>query len=210
MPGAFRGEQVLGELSTSEMKTPGDAAGRQLAGRKTVGEVDVSAPARTSVQIRLVDGAEADCRAGVNLAREAHLHMVFRDIPFSEEKAKAIYAKAVVQPERFGLIYAVPAADELLAEDGLLGFASVQVSEHFLGIGTQIATVQTLNVSQELSGTLLDGKVALRLVQAVRHWAKTRNFTHLVVHVTNGDNAEDADRFFLRCGIVTVGENYVG
>ncbi|WP_422376202.1 hypothetical protein [Roseibium sp.] len=163
---------------------------------------------RTSVKIRLVNGSESDCRAGVYLAREAHQHTIFRDIAFSEDKARAIYDKAVRQPERCGLIYAVPGADEPLAEDGLLGFASVHAGEHFLGEGTLIATVQTLNISQKLSGTLLGGKVALRLVQAMRHWAKTRNCAHLMVHVTNGDNAEDADRFFRRCGLVTVGGNY--
>lgn len=163
---------------------------------------------RTSIKLRLADGSETDCRAGIHLAREAHLRTIFRDIPFSEAKARAIFDKAIVEPERFGLIYAVPGADEPLAEDGLLGFASVQAGEHFLGSGTLIATVQTLNISQKLTGTLLGGKVALRLVQAVRDWAKERGCAHLMVHVTNGENAEDADRFFRRCGMVTVGGNY--
>ncbi|MEM5585969.1 hypothetical protein WNZ15_26185 [Roseibium sp. AS2] len=192
---------MIGERASNEMKTPADAAARKTDGR-------VHRPARTSVKIRLADGSETDCRAGVHLAREAHLHTVFRDIPFSEDKAKAIFDKAIGQPERFGLIYAVPGADEPLTEDGLLGFASVQAGEHFLGTGTLIATVQTLNISQKLTGTLLGGKVALRLVQAVRHWARTRNCAHLMVHVTNGENAADADSFFRRCGMVTVGGNY--
>ncbi|POF28116.1 hypothetical protein [Roseibium marinum] len=69
----------------------------------------------------------------------------------------------------------------LLTEDGLLVFASVNAGEHFLD-----------------TGTLLGGKVALRLVQTVRHWAKVRSCTHRMVHVTNDDNVEDADRFFRR------------
>lgn len=176
-----------------------------------------SSPARAKspratpgLTLRLADGSEADCRAGISLAREAHGRTIFRDIPFSEDKARAIYAKAVVQPERFGLIYAVPGGDTPLAEDRLLGFASIHAGEHFLGTGTLIATVQTLNISQRLSGTLLGGRVALRLVQAVRQWARERDCRHLLVHVTNGENAEDADRFFRRCGMVTVGGNYHG
>ncbi|GAB2188359.1 hypothetical protein [Roseibium sp. LAB1] len=164
---------------------------------------------RTGIKLRLADGSETDCRAGIHLAREAHLRTIFRDIPFSETKARAIFNKAMSEPERFGLIYAVLGVDEPLAEDGLFGFASVQVGEHFLGTGALIATVQTLNLSQKLTGTLLEGKVALRLVQAVRHWAATRSCSHLMVHVTNGENAEDADRFFRRCGMVTVGGNYI-
>ncbi|MCV0426752.1 MAG: GNAT family N-acetyltransferase, partial [Roseibium sp.] len=63
---------------------------------------------------------------------------------------------------------------------------------------------------QKLSGTLLGGKVALRLVQAVRQWAKERNCEHLMVHVTNGVEVQDVDRFFRRCGMKTVGGNYKG
>lgn len=159
--------------------------------------------------VRLANGSESDCRAGVFLAREAHRHTIFRDIPFSEDKARAIFEKATSQPGRFGLIYAVPGADEPLSEKGLYGFASVHAGEYFLGAGALIATVQTLNISQRLTGTMLGGKVALRLVQAVRHWAKERGCAHFMVHVTNGDNAEEADRFFRRCGMKTIGGNYV-
>ncbi|MEO9526370.1 hypothetical protein [Roseibium sp.] len=193
---------MIGERASNEMKTPTGEAGRKTDGR-------VHGPARTSVKIRLADGSDADCLAGVHLAREAHGRTIFRDIPFSEDKARTLFDKAIGQPERFGLIYAVPGVEGPLAKDGLLGFASVHAGEHFLGTGTLIATVQTLNISQNLSGTLLGGKVALRLVRAVRHWAKERGCAHLLVHVTNGENAEDADRFFRRCGMVTVGGNYV-
>ncbi|MCV0426755.1 MAG: GNAT family N-acetyltransferase [Roseibium sp.] len=158
--------------------------------------------------VRLVNGSEEDARAGISLAREAHRNTIFRDIPFSEQKAMAIIERALAHPERNGLIYAVPGGDVPLTEDGLYGFASVHAGEYFLGTGTLIATVQTLNVSQKLSGTLLGGKVALRLVQAVRQWAKERNCEHLMVHVTNGVEVKDADRFFRRCGMKTVGGNY--
>jgi GNAT superfamily N-acetyltransferase len=193
---------------------PGGAPARDEAPRRAVAAAGsrptrrASARGKPGLTLRLADGSEADCRAGIHLAREAHGRTIFRDIPFSEDKARAIYTKAVAQPERFGLIYAVPGADAPLKIDGLLGFASVQAGEYFLGTGTLIATVQTLNISQKIAGTLLGGKVALRLVQAVRHWAKERGCAHLMVHVTNGENAEDADRFFRRCGMVTVGGNY--
>ncbi|TYC53804.1 hypothetical protein FMN50_13605 [Rhodobacterales bacterium] len=159
--------------------------------------------------VRIAGGMEADYRAGLHLAREAHQHTLFRDIPFSEDKARAIFERATARPDRNGLIYAVPGMDAPLVEDGLLGLAAVQAGEYFLGEGTLIATVQTLNISRKLSGTLLGGKVALRLVQAVRHWAKARNCEHLLVHVTNGENAEEADRFFRRCGMVINGGNYI-
>ncbi|MBG6155993.1 hypothetical protein IWQ52_002041 [Labrenzia sp. EL_159] len=159
--------------------------------------------------VRLADGSEADYRAGVYLAREAHQNTIFRDIPFSEAKARAIFDKAMAQPGRFGLIYAVPGGSEPLAEIGLYGFASVQAGEYFLGSGTLIATVQTLNISQRISGSFLGGKVALRLFKALRHWSQTQGCEHLMAHVTNGMGVEDADRFFRRCRMTTVGGNYL-
>ncbi|TYC78818.1 hypothetical protein FMN63_02845 [Stappia sp. BW2] len=76
------------------------------------GKTSVSVrPKRTSVKLRLADGSETDCRAEIHLAREAHLRTIFRDIPFSEAKARAIFDKAIVEPERFGLINAVPGPD---------------------------------------------------------------------------------------------------
>jgi hypothetical protein len=78
------------------------------------GKTSVSvAPKRTSVKLRLADGSETDCRAGIHLARETHLWTIFRDIPFSEAKARAIFDKAIVEPERFGLIHAVLGTDEV-------------------------------------------------------------------------------------------------
>ncbi|MCR9284781.1 MAG: hypothetical protein NXH99_24020 [Rhodobacteraceae bacterium] len=70
--------------------------------------------------------------------------------------------------------------------------------------GNLIATVQTLNISQKLTGALLGGKVALSLVHAVRHWANTRGCAHVMVHVTNGENAENAHWIFRRSGPVTI------
>ncbi len=125
--------------------------------------------AKGNMVVRLANGSEADYRAGVYLAREAHQNTIFRDIPFSEAKARAIFDNAMAQPSRFGLIYAVPGGGGPLAEDGLYGLGSVHAGEYYLGSGTLIATVQTLNISQLVSGTFLGGKVALRLVKAIRH-----------------------------------------
>jgi hypothetical protein len=157
----------------------------------------------------LASGSEADWQAACYLAREAHQNTIFRDIPFAEDKARAIYDRACKDPDRFGLIFAAPNTSEPLKPDSLYGFAAIHAGEYFLGKGTLIATVQTLNMSQKLSGTLLGGKVALRLLKAVRHWAKTRKCEHLMVHVTNGVDAQEADELFRRCGMKTVGGNYL-
>ncbi len=109
-----------------------------------------------------------------------------------------------------GVIASRVVSGAIAAEDGLYGFASAHAGEYFLGSGFLIATVQTLNISQQISGTFLGGKVALRLVKALRHWAKTRNCEHLIAHVTNGVSVTESDQFFRRCGMKTVGGIYFG
>jgi len=96
-----RGDNDLSEEAMGEASVPAEAT--------VCGDAAVSGkPTRAGVKLRLADGSESDCRAGIHLAREAHFRTIFRDIPFSEAKARAIFDKAVRQNERFGLIYAVP------------------------------------------------------------------------------------------------------
>jgi len=96
------------------------------------------------------------------------------------------------------------------AGDGALaGFAYVQAGEYFLSEGDLVATVLTLNVARDLARTPLGGRVALRLVAAVRQWAGARGCTHLLVHATGGIDPSGTDRFLRRCGFKVVGGNYV-
>lgn len=201
------------DLSGRVDSVPGETGpAAQVSGAAEAGSSDgvtKTKSAKGNMVVRLIDGSETDYRAGVYLAREAHQNTIFRDIPFSEAKARAIFDKAMAQPGRFGLIYAAPGGDEPLAENGLYGFASIHAGEYFLGSGALIATVQTLNISRGFTGKMVAGKVALRLMQAIRHWAKERRCSHILVHVTNGMNTVESDRFFRRCGLKTVGGNYV-
>jgi hypothetical protein len=201
------------DLSGTADQVSADRDGAQLdAPRPLVeaaGDRSGADRAHSNMIVRLANGSEADWQAACYLAREAHLNTSFRDIPFAEEKARAIYDRACKDPGCIGLVLATPNTSEPLKPDSLHGFASIHAGEYFLGNGSLIATVQTLNISKKLAGTLLGGKVALRLVKAVRHWAKIRNCEHLLVHVTNGVDAHEVDKFFRRCGMTTVGGNYV-
>lgn len=163
---------------------------------------------RPSLHIRLAQDTEWDWQASFRLAREAHQNTIFNAIPISETKVRAIFDRAITQPDRFGLIYALSEPLETQDDNGLCGFASVHAGEYFLGEGALIATVQTLNISGKLEGTLLAGKVAVRLMQAIRHWAQTRDCQYLITHVTNGHDPARADRFFRKCGMKTAGGNY--
>lgn len=55
------------------------------------------------------------------------------------------------------------------------------------------------------TGSMLAGKVALRLMQAIRQWAKERRRSHILVHATNGISAAESDQFFRRCALKMFG-----
>ncbi len=156
------------------------------------------------ILVRLARDSEADFNAAFDLVRDAHNRTIFRDIPFSERKARALFDKVVRQPDQHGLLLAT-----LNEEEKPVGFASLNAGEYFLGEGALVCSVTGLYYDSSLSGTMLAGKVALRLMQAIRQWAKERNCSHILVHVTNGISAAESDQFFRRCGLKTVGGNYV-
>ncbi|WP_157727586.1 hypothetical protein [Stappia sp. ES.058] len=72
-----------------------------------------------------------------------------------------------------------------------------------------MATVLALVTKQEIAATPLGGRAALKLVEAVRQWARERACKHLLVHATGGIAPARTDRFFRRCGFKVVGGNYV-
>ena len=168
------------------------------------------------VRLRLARDTEADFRAGLALARELHDQTLFREMAFSETKARALFRRALTRPDRAGLIYAeapdlaatrsAPGASDDVV---LAGFAFVQAGEYFLSEGDLVATVLTLNVTRNLVRTPLGGRVALRLVAAMRRWAEARACQHLFVHATGGIDPARADHFFRRCGFKVIGGNYV-
>jgi hypothetical protein len=81
----------------------------------TTTETDTTHPRTIS---RPAVGSETYCRASIHLAREAHLRTIYRDFRFSEFKARAIFDKATVAPERVGLI-SMPRRGRTIAEGQL-------------------------------------------------------------------------------------------
>ncbi|MCV0426619.1 MAG: hypothetical protein K5905_14215, partial [Roseibium sp.] len=66
-----------------------DQASKPEAAEAPSGTKAVSGVSAGRMTVRLVNGSEEDARAGISLAREAHRNTIFRDIPFSEQKAMA-------------------------------------------------------------------------------------------------------------------------
>ncbi|WP_425089657.1 N-acetyltransferase family protein [Stappia sp.] len=161
------------------------------------------------LRLRLARNDKSDYRAALALAREFHGRTMFRDSPFSEAKARRLFERAVAQPERYGLVLAERWGRADGAAGGLVGFAYVQAGEYFLAERDLLATVLALVTRQEIAGTPLGGRAALRLVAALRQWARERACKHVLVHATGGIEPARTDRFFRRCGFKVVGGNYV-
>lgn len=193
-----RVETAFGGIGTAVPMS--GAAGAGASGRASAG----SATNSSRIVVRLARDTEADFAAAFDLVKDAHERTIFRDIPFSERKARALFDKVIQQPDQHGLLLA------MLAEvEKPVGFASLNAGEYFLGEGSLVCSVTGLYYNSSLSGTMLAGKVALRLMQAVRQWAKERRCGHILVHVTNGMSAAQSDQFFRRFGLKVVGGNYV-
>ena len=161
------------------------------------------------LRLRLARNDESDFRAALALARGFHERTIFRDSPFSEAKARRLLERSVAQRERYGLILAERPGRADGAAGGLVGFAYVQAGGYFLAERDLLVTVLTLNVTEAVTGTPFGGRVALKLVAAVRQWARERACRHVLVHATSGIEPARTDRFFRRCGFNVVGGNYV-
>lgn len=188
------------ETASGETGTAVPVKASQASIRSTTG----AATSASQIVVRLARDNEVDFAAAYGLVKDAHERTIFQDIPFSDRKARALFDKVVRQPDQHGLLLAT-----LSKEETPVGFASLNAGEYFLGEGSLVCSVTGLYYDSALSGSMLAGKVALRLMQATRQWAKERQCSHLIVHVTNGMSAARSDQFFRRCGLTTVGGNYV-
>ncbi|MCA1298111.1 hypothetical protein [Stappia indica] len=186
-----------------------ELAERQIASKADRQSVRPVSGAR--VRLRLVRDTQEDLAAALSLARKMHAQTIFRDSPCSDAKAQALVRRAIERPDRSGLILAeAPRPGVSWLEGGagepeppeggaLAGLAYVQAGEYFLSDGDLVATVLTINITPEIVRTPLGGRVALRLVRAVRRWSDARGCRRLLVHATSGENPARTDRFFRRC-----------
>ncbi|WP_152502794.1 hypothetical protein [Labrenzia sp. THAF82] len=91
--GRFKSDDKSG-ASEGELRVPDVLPSKQMpsGGGATEHRALSSAPG-SNMTVRLANGSESDYRAGVFLAREAHRNTIFRDIPFSEDKAQLVFER---------------------------------------------------------------------------------------------------------------------
>jgi len=104
-------------------------------------------------------------------------------------------------PSRYGMILA-----EVRGEP--VGFLGCAVSR-MLYCEEWTASSLVFYVRRECRKSLLGGRVALKLLEAYRRWARNRRAVELNVHVTAGLEIARADKFLRRAGFRQIGGNYL-
>jgi GNAT superfamily N-acetyltransferase len=136
------------------------------------------------------------------LVEEYHRESRYAHIPFSETKFKRNFLHALNNPDNTLAVY--------IRHDGkAVGMMQAGVGEYYLGDGGRIATVHALYVSKRIRGTLLGGKVAMKLMRIVADWANEQRAEELHMHSTSGIATRETDRLLRRMGFRTVGGFYV-
>lgn len=155
-----------------------------------------AAPAKPGrVNVRLARD-QADITAMIALGHLLHGESLYRTLPLDDARMAEI--------GRRGLESGNPGL--LIAEhDGIaVGMAIVVLGEYYFS-PARTATVQLLYVHPKARG----GSAAVKLLRALRAWARQNQAHDLHVNVTTGIDAARTDRFLRHMGFRQTGGNYV-
>jgi hypothetical protein len=136
------------------------------------------------------------------LVEEFHRESRYAHIPFSDRKFKRNFLQALNNPDDTLAVF-------IRRGDQVVGLLQAGVGEYYLGEGGRIATVMALYTSRRIRGTMLGGRVALKMMRIVSDWAKAQGAEELHVHSTSGISPKVTDRLLGRLGLRTTGGFYV-
>lgn len=152
------------------------------------------------VILRLADRA-ADLEMLRPLSVEFHEESHFRDIPYSHKKRDDLFMRAIDEPAHWGLLIAEHGGDPV-------GFSFITAGEYIVGYDALMTTVYSIYVRKNIRGTFLGGRVALRLLTAIKRWSERRNCREIMIHVTSDIDIDRTHRTLSRVGFMPVGMNY--
>lgn len=161
---------------------------------------DTKNSGRKKITLRLADTL-ADLEYLRPVSLELHEESRFSDIPYSHKKRDKLLAKAINEPNLYGLIIAQFGEDPV-------GYIFCTVGEYLVGDGELITTVYAFYVRKKYRGTLVGGKAAVRLISGVVKWSEARNVREVMIHVTSGIDIQRTDRFLRRAKFGVIGANY--
>jgi hypothetical protein len=137
----------------------------------------------------------------LEFSRAAHAETIFKEIPFSERKFDKFFQEALNNTDYYLGIKATLGAN-------ILGILYCYRGGYFVGEGAKVASVNVINVNEDIRSTILGGKVALRLVRELESWARSKGVDVILFYVTSGETISKTDRFFRKMGMTTLGGNY--
>jgi hypothetical protein len=173
---------------------------RGMDGVLVRGEDRVQGAGARRLVLRLVRSDE-DPEALIDLFERAHQETRFNYIPFSRDKARRLLRQVMAEDARHLVA---------LAEVGGKpeGFVFASVGEYFVGTDALIVTINVIYTSQALRGSLLGGRAAVGLFNAVGRWAKGIGANETLLHATSAIQAIRTGRTLARMGFAEVGGTY--
>lgn len=165
--------------------------------------VDRTVPARAAgaLVFRLVRVGE-NFGPLLDLFEAAHRETRFGYIPFSRDKALTLLLQVLAEDKRHLLAVA-----EVNGRPEGVVFASV--GEYFVGTDALIVTINVIYTSQRLRNSLLGGKVATSLLEAVKKWSTGIEAREIMLHTTSGIAARRTGMAVRRLGFEEIGSTFV-
>ncbi len=139
-------------------------------------------------------------------------HRNFHRNFFSEKKYTRAFSSAIANPKKSLALY-------VQCNGKTVGLLNAGVGTYYLSEEGKMATVYGVrarrrearkSVSSKIRGSLLGGKVGVKLIRMLTDWAKSQNATEIYIHATSGIEAKRTDKFLTRLGFVPYGGNYGG
>lgn len=88
------------------------------------------------------------------------------------------------------------------------GFAYCSIGEYYIGTGTLVTTIHTINVLREVRHGLRGGRAALGLFRGVETWSNARSSKEILFHVTSDIDLKRTHKFIKRLGYRFIGGSY--
>lgn len=147
--------------------------------------------------------AEDDINDLAKIIRETHADSLFSDLPIDEGKVERLLREAV--SGRGGQIV-------VLAEcrSGIVGAIHAVIGQHIICGGGQILSIQNLLVAKRIRGTLIGGRVSIRLLSAVTDLGRSRGAVLGTMNAMSGISPKGVHRIAGKIGMKVVGGNYAG
>lgn len=136
-----------------------------------------------------------------SLTQKSHEETIFGEITFSNRKFNRAFNHTIDDPEHYlGL--------KVELGEQIVGCCYCMLGGYYIGEGARVVTVNSVFVDSDIRSTIMGGKVAIKLLRGIEHWARRKKAHVILYHVTAGRGIASTDSFFRKMGMTTLGGNY--